>query len=265
MPLVGAGGLTTFYAPSASKRGSGRYPPKKVRKAPGDADSVQAAAALEDADDAAPEEGDEDASSDGSASEGAEAGFELAQMADDTCDLLAVPTEPPADEPAKAEVAAAAPQAGPGPHLAAPPPPPPPPSEEQPRRGHRRQGAGVGSAIVVFRWGKIAFYESKNSFEAVCRNPAHGKCVLTRTAKARATAAGQMPKGGRPLGQMAAWLEQGGLPDKAAHWAAAVVNPSRAARSAARAAMAQNGPELLAFERPRNEALGEESEPEDGA
>lgn len=138
------------------------------------------------------------------------------------------------------------------------PPPPPPLVVADDRRRNR------AAATVVFRWGKIAFYESKSQFEVVCRNPAHGKCVLTRTSRSKARSVGQAPAGGRPLGFLAAWLDRGDVADKAAHWSPEVLRSSKAARSAGRAYIkdAAQGLALLAYERPKA-AEGEESEPDD--
>lgn len=139
------------------------------------------------------------------------------------------------------------------------PPPPMPPADEDHRAGLRKNR---GEATVVFRWGKITFYASKGVFEATCRNPDHGKCVLTRTHKAKASSArGQPPKGGRPLGLLAAWLEKGGVGSKEEHWRPDALRPSVELRRAGRAYIrgAQHGPELLAKERPLAE--GEPEEP----
>lgn len=112
---------------------------------------------------------------------------------------------------------------------------------------------------MVFKWGKITYYPSKRVFEAICRHPAHGKCVLTRTSHGRGGAASGA---GRPMGFLAAWLERADQPSKAAHWAPEVLHASAAARRAAREAVKAmpNGPALLSHERPKENA--EDSEPE---
>lgn len=52
--------------------------------------------------------------------------------------------------------------------------------------------------------GTIIYYARSGNFSAVCDNPLHGRCILTRTSKPSRSAAraGQ----GRPLGHLAAWL-----------------------------------------------------------
>ena len=63
------------------------------------------------------------------------------------------------------------------------------------------------------RGGLLTFYQ-QGFFHSPCRQPNHGRCVMTRTAL-EGRAQGQ----GRPLGLLCAWLEHGiGLPDKASHW-----------------------------------------------
>lgn len=137
--------------------------------------------------------------------------------------------------------------------------PPPPQPVELGAAGMRRN---KGEATVVFRWGKITFYASKGVFEATCRNPEHGKCVLTRTHKGKPPSApGRFPKGGRPLGLLAAWMEKGGVGSKEEHWAPNVLKPTLAMRRAGREyiRLASNGIALLSKERPLAE--GEPDEP----
>lgn len=141
------------------------------------------------------------------------------------------------------------------------PPPPPAPRPSAPP-GEEARPRGRGAETVVFPWGKITYYASKRSFEAICRNPAHGKCVLTRSAKGRKAE----PLGGRPLGFMAAWLQQGHVASKEAHWSPEVLHSSLAARVAGRnfVKAASQELDLLSYERPRADA-GEDSEAEDAS
>ena len=61
--------------------------------------------------------------------------------------------------------------------------------------------------------GLLTFYETKKYFTASCRNPAHGRCILTRSSEP-----GTRASQGRPLGLLTAWLFLGqDLPDKASH------------------------------------------------
>ena len=64
--------------------------------------------------------------------------------------------------------------------------------------------------------GRITYYKSKDSYQAVCSNPAHSNCVMTKTCRASAALAryGQ----GRPLGFLAAWLNNNQQPTKFNHW-----------------------------------------------
>ena len=117
---------------------------------------------------------------------------------------------------------------------------------------------------MVFPAGKISFYDSKNTFEAICRNPKHGKCVLSRTRNAaKSKDPNAVPKGGRPLGFLGAWLLQAHCETKAEHWSYANLRPSREARGGARNFIkkAHNGMDLLSKERPQKTEL-EDSEPE---
>lgn len=122
------------------------------------------------------------------------------------------------------------------------------------------QGRSPALAVTFVPGGKLSCYSGRAIVEAVCSNPAHGKCVMTRTLMASSTPgrAGQ----GRPLGFLAAWLAAGlDAPTKAVHWAASGVAKSnrQAARSALRAA--PGGDALLSLERVRRE--GEDSEPDE--
>lgn len=68
--------------------------------------------------------------------------------------------------------------------------------------------------------GKITWYKKYNRFEATCKRPSHGRCVLTRSGNMS-----MLPGcGGRPLGLMAAWMNASATdaPDKVSHLAFAV-------------------------------------------
>lgn len=131
-------------------------------------------------------------------------------------------------------------------------------AREQEPQAHPPPAAGVrmqwgprghGEATVEFPCGKITYWSSKGVFEAICRNPAHGKCVLTRSAKARRNTE---QRGGRPLGFLAAWLlkaEQAA--DKTEHWSQEFMHSSLEDRVAGRTyiAVSDNGEDLLSKER----------------
>ena len=140
-------------------------------------------------------------------------------------------------------------------------PVPAPPSPVAPARTGRRKKP---AATATFPWGKISYYESnKGIFEATCWNPNHGKCVMTRSARALASSSrAPMPRGGRPCGFLAAWLELSCTADKAQHWSPEVMHTSREARRSAREALKATdaGRLLLSYERPR--AVDETSEPD---
>ena len=65
----------------------------------------------------------------------------------------------------------------------------------------------------------IAFYKSKNTFEAHCPNDNHVSCVLSRSNTDWFTFADGSKGGGRPLGFMMAWLSMSSVADKHDHWA----------------------------------------------
>lgn len=184
---------------------------------------------------------------------------ELGLMVDGLAEELELAMEPPEDAPNEPAVregeqgAAASEPAAPE----APPPPPVPEAHEEDRQ------RGAGEAMVVFPFGKISYYESKKVFEATCRNPAHGKCVLTRTCNARGVVAETgAPRGGRPVGFLAAWLlKSGRAGSKAEHWSPPFLKSSLAERQTARDSVERkdNGPAMLLKERPT--ADGEPSEP----
>lgn len=155
--------------------------------------------------------------------------------------------------------AAPAPDAGEGPQ--SPPAdagPVAPASANDPPVPVGQRGAAV--AVCQTIGGSIAFYGSKSAFEAVCDHPAHGRCVATRTNKGRGKTAEGFPRGGRPVGFLAAWLQTGGAAaTKDEHWA--MFENSQHERAALRAAIGatEAGATLLQHERPV--AAGEPQEP----
>lgn len=138
----------------------------------------------------------------------------------------------------------------------APPPPPPPKAAG----GAARRGA---TATVQMPGGSVSFYASKNAFEAVCENRHHGRCVSTRTCRAKGRTAAGHPKGGRPVAFLAAWLGHSEhTASKEEHWAPECFGADQAARMALRqeiAASGEAGRSLLGCERPAAE--GEPLEP----
>ena len=160
------------------------------------------------------------------------------------------------------------------------PPPPPPaapapvldaevgePAEPLPGRGRgrARQRAGVS---VSFGRGRIVYYCTPQArFEAVCGNPLHGRCVLTRSSNAKPGGSDVAPRGGRLCGFLAAWLSKSGdVATKAEHWSHAVMASSYDERLAARAAIAaaEGGADLLANERGAFPGEGDEPPTLDG-
>ena len=150
---------------------------------------------------------------------------------------------------------------GPNAAEAAPPPAVPAPLEPPVALA---AAAPRGSAEVTYHvpGGTIAYYRSKQAFQAVCDNAAHGRCVLTRTSRGRAAGPDGAQRGGRPIGFLAAWLSAGeNCATKAEHWVR--LDNGHADRLALRQQIAQTpeGVRLMSFERPL--ADGEEVEPLD--
>lgn len=119
---------------------------------------------------------------------------------------------------------------------------------------------GTADVVCAVPGGTIRFY-AKGFFSATCRNPLHGKCVLTRQSTA-AKAKGRLAAG-RPLGYLAAWLLMGSHADidtKLKHWNKDS-QPSYDDRDKARRELGKssNGRGLLAQERDRR--AGEPAEP----
>lgn len=132
---------------------------------------------------------------------------------------------------------------------------PPPPIAPPRARGH-------AAMVLQVPGGSVAYYASKQAFEAVCDNPAHGRCVVTRTARGRGVTAAGGPKGGRPIGFLCAWLARGQeLARKEDHWQPAVFETPQEERAHWRsmAARLESGRSLLDQERPAVE--GEPAEP----
>ena len=152
-----------------------------------------------------------------------------------------------ADESIAAEVAVEVPaELGAGGFPAVPDPPLPPPDAAPGPRA--LAGRGRAAAVVEADGGWIAFYESKNAFQAVCTNPFHGDCKLTRGATRKAHMRG------RPCGMLRWWLDIGAACDsKQEHMdLVATLAADWDDRNSARARIRAHpdGPALLAFERP---------------
>eukprot|EP00971_Amphidinium_carterae_P296703 5894053-Amphidinium_carterae.2 len=112
--------------------------------------------------------------------------------------------------------------------------------------------------------GKISYHHGRQSFEAVCLNPAHQPCVLTRTSKGRKAKKGTTVAG-RPLGFLSAWLLHADLcSNKEEHWSKQWWTDTLTvkARTDARAELKTftNGEKLVTYEREAED--GEDSEPE---
>ena len=111
-------------------------------------------------------------------------------------------------------------------------------------------------STVVVPGGVLSFYRS-GKFTAVCNNPFHGMCVLTRANTLRAAWRG------RPLAGMLLWLEQGVRTEsKEDHWASlAQVEDDRAGRLAMRAIVQEDADflDILGHERPLAEGEAEET------
>lgn len=135
-------------------------------------------------------------------------------------------------------------------HSPMPPPPEAPPAADGPGEAvRRRRGAEV---TFYVEGGSISYYASKNAFEAVCENKAHGRCVLTRTCRQKGTTADGFPRGGRPVGLLAAWLSySAGCATKDDHWEAARLRPPHALRADMRRLIlgTPSGVQLAGFER----------------
>lgn len=149
---------------------------------------------------------------------------------------------------------------------AAPPPAPPAPLSPPVALAAAAQPGNRRGAEVTYYvpGGSISFYRSKNAFEAVCDHPAHGRCVLTRTARGKAAGGEGIPRGGRPVGFLAAWLSAGAdCATKADHWQPERLRNVQADRLALRQRIAETpeGARLLTYE--RAQSAGEEVEPSD--
>ena len=137
-----------------------------------------------------------------------------------------------------------------------PPPPPPPPEQARARKGGPRAHVGMAEEEVRLPNGRIAFHQSKQSFEATCR--VHVGCVLSRTKHGRKVRGMAEKQGGRPLGFLSLWLqkateyESSALHKNKDLWA----TYSHEARSAARRDLGTitGAQRLLALEKPKANA-----------
>ena len=165
---------------------------------------------------------------------------------------------PPDPEPTDEAQPAAADAAGavevqaplPEPEVPLPVPPPMPEADVVPARQLR---ARAERRLEVLG-GVLTFY-NRGLFTATCSNPAHGKCVLSRTSEPGGRAAQ-----GRPLGLMSAWLFIGqDLPSKRSHWdQEAWPNYETRAYHREQLEAIEGGLEMLACERPQEAGEGAE-------
>eukprot|EP00971_Amphidinium_carterae_P174033 3449492-Amphidinium_carterae.4 len=94
-----------------------------------------------------------------------------------------------------------------------------PASQRSPQRDLGRKGpSDKATATLEVEGGRISYYAKKESFEAVCKNKAHSKCVLTRTAKGRRRKGRDGLYGGRPVAFMTLWLSRHECATKQEHW-----------------------------------------------
>lgn len=110
----------------------------------------------------------------------------------------------------------------------------PPPPAPVAARGARNQAMFV----VFVPGGKLTYYGGRHeNLVAECDNPAHGRCVKTKTMRAPLRLNRANRGQGRPVGLLAAWLAKGAAAtSKADHWSGAF-QPSYAERVAARTAL----------------------------
>lgn len=166
----------------------------------------------------------------------------------------------PADVDEHGEPAASASVAPPAPQEHAPPPPalaaPAAAPGEGARGGRARRSAAATCHVIG---GSVSFYHSKMSFEAVCDNRLHGRCVATRGVRPQGLVDG-VPRAGRPVGFLAAWLEAGeSAATKADHWRLFDQPLARRQELRAEIGRTEAGAVLLRCERERVE--GEPEEP----
>ena len=114
--------------------------------------------------------------------------------------------------------------------------------------------------VVLSGGGVIRWYGNGENFAATCPNPAHGKCVMTRASCGHAFIAARYPHQGRPVGMLAAWLANSGVPSKKDHWEKADM-PSLSAREAARAELKTSRAGRRILRRERSPRPGEPEEP----
>lgn len=193
----------------------------------------------------------------------------LANLLDEAQELAEEGFLPGDVDPPGAEADAAAsgdqiPGGGAGPadlDAQAAPPAPPVPHDAAPDGGRRR---GAAEVTYYVPGGSISFYASKMAYQAVCENREHARCVLTRTCHPRGLTAAGLPKGGRPVGFLVAWLSHSEqCATKADHWSPERLDNPLALRAALRDRIAAtpSGRHLLSFERPL--VPGETAEPEE--
>ena len=106
----------------------------------------------------------------------------------------------------------------------------------------------VAEFEIAFGQGVIAYYPDDCTFVATCMCGLHveagaGECQHVRTARS-----GRAKAQGRPLGFLAAWLEDREHPTRGEH--VSMRSYSRAIRKAARIRLRAVAPELFARERP---------------
>ena len=118
--------------------------------------------------------------------------------------------------------------------------------------GFRFQPVEIAKCATILAVALLStpYATSKTSFQAVCGNPLHRRCVLTKS------------RNKRPLGLLCAWLAANDCETKAEHWDAEHLQPSAEERRIRRTLLAvqEDGALLLAKE--PDKLPGADSEPE---
>ena len=128
--------------------------------------------------------------------------------------------------------------------------------------GRRRRLAGSrirAELALEVPGGVLRYYETTKLFTATCANPAHGRCVLSRTSEA-----GRRKAQGRPLGLLMSWLARGeDAGTKEEHWSKDLcLSPSATTRAEHREVLEGLIGSQDFLERERAQEAGESKEPD---
>ena len=135
-----------------------------------------------------------------------------------------------------------------------------PPGPAPHPRGGYAGAIGPDRSYCFPNGSEIRAYPNIGKYEAICSNPAHGRCILTRTYRMPARRSHANPYQGRPLGKLSFFCMSAFHAQHVSHITHIECDPTLEERSEARADLTQDpmSEGIRSFERPQADGEGDE-------